>query len=452
MEKVLIANRGEIAVRIIRTLKELAIRSVAVYSVADARSMHVALADEAVCIGPAQSADSYLDIDAIVSAIEITGADAVHPGYGFLSESAEFVRRLEEMDVTFIGPTAETISRMGDKSEARQTMKQAGVPVIPGSEGVVETFEEVEDIAEEIGFPLVIKAASGGGGKGMRFVHEPSELEKYFKEAKKEAKNAFNDDRIYVEKFIEKARHIEVQVIGDGKGNAVHLYERDCSIQRNSQKLIEEAPAAILPEASRKDITERTAAAVADLHYRGAGTVEYLYVEEEAAFYFIEMNTRIQVEHTISEAITGIDIVRAQVEVARGKPLSITQEDVGISGFAIECRINAEDAANNFMPAPGKIDMLHFGMGHGVRIDSHVYPGYVIPPHYDSMIAKIIVHAETRAQAILRMRHVLDETVIGSISTNLDFQHFLMNHPNYWKNNVDIKFLERNAIINQGEI
>ncbi|WP_430458872.1 acetyl-CoA carboxylase biotin carboxylase subunit [Salinicoccus roseus] len=449
VEKVLVANRGEIAVRVIRSLKEMGIPSVAIHSTADRDSLHVALADEAICIGPAKSTESYLDIDRIIAAIEVSGADAVHPGYGFLSESATFAERLEEIGVIFIGPTSETISRMGDKAEARQTMKDAGVPVIPGSDGVIDSFDEVGSVAETVGYPLVIKAVSGGGGKGMRFVHEPDQLEKAYKEAKKEAKNAFGDDRIYIEKFIEKARHIEVQVVGDGQGHAVHLYERDCSIQRNNQKLIEEAPAAVLDDASRKDITERTAEAVAKLNYRGAGTVEYLYVEEEDAFYFIEMNTRIQVEHTVSEEITGVDIVRLQLEVAQGQPLELTQDDISINGFAIECRINAENPAEHFMPAPGTIETLHFGMGQGVRIDSHVYPGYMIPPHYDSMIGKVIVHAESREVAIRKMTHVLDETVIGPIHTNLDFQHYLMNHPNYRKNDVEIKFLLHNDIIEQ---
>ena len=449
MEKVLVANRGEIAVRVIRSLKEMGIPSVAIHSTADRDSLHVALADEAICIGPAKSTESYLGIDRIIAAIEVSRADAVHPGYGFLSESATFAERLEEIGIIFIGPTSETISRMGDKAEARQTMKDAGVPVIPGSDGVIDSFDEAGSVAETVGYPLVIKAVSGGGGKGMRFVHEPDQLEKAYKEAKKEAKNAFGDDRIYIEKFIERARHIEVQVVGDGQGHAVHFYERDCSIQRNNQKLIEEAPAAILDDESRKDITERTAEAVAKLNYRGAGTVEYLYVEEEDAFYFIEMNTRIQVEHTVSEEITGMDIVRLQLEVAQGQPLELTQKDISINGFAIECRINAENPVEDFLPAPGMIETLHFGMGQGVRIDSHVYPGYMIPPHYDSMIGKVIVHAESREAAIRKMTHVLDETVIGPIHTNLDFQHYLMNHPNYLKNDVEIKFLLHNDIIRQ---
>lgn len=447
MKKVLIANRGEIAVRIIRTLKEMDVRSVAVYSTADRGSLHVTMADEAICIGPPKSSESYLDIDRILQAAEAAGAYAIHPGYGFLSETPEFARRCEAAGIIFIGPGSEIMKRMGDKAEARKTMKEAGVPVIPGSKGVVDSFDAVREVAEEIGFPIVIKAVSGGGGKGMRFVEREETLEKQYKEAKKEAKNAFNDDRIYVEKYIPKARHIEVQVIGDGRGGAVHLFERDCSIQRKNQKLIEEAPAAVLSDASRKDITEKTAAAIGKLAYAGAGTVEYLYVEEEDAFYFIEMNTRIQVEHTISEMITGVDIIRLQVEVALFDTFSIRQEDIEINGFAVECRINAENPAKGFMPAPGEIERLHFGLGNGVRVDTHVFAGYHIPPNYDSMIAKIIAHAGDRAAAIKKMRHVLGETVISPIDTTLDFQHYLMNHPKYIDNAVDIKFLERNGII-----
>lgn len=447
MKKVLIANRGEIAVRIIRTLREMGIRSVAVYSVADKESLHVSLADEAYCIGPAKSSESYLNIDSILAAAEICNADAVHPGYGFLSEMPEFARRCEENDIIFIGPTSELMNKMGDKAEARKTMKNAGVPVIPGSDGVADSLEEVKNVIEEIGYPVVIKAVSGGGGKGMRFVHDEESLGKSYKEAKKEAKNAFNDDRIYIEKYIPKARHIEVQVVGDGNGGAVHLYERDCSIQRNSQKLVEEAPAHILTDDSRKFITETTRDAIAKLNYGGAGTVEYLYVEEEDEFYFMEMNARVQVEHTVTEEITGVDIVRLQVEVALFNELNVGQEDIAINGFAIETRINAEDPGKNFMPAPGRIDMLHFALGRNVRVDTAVYPGYSIPPNYDSMIAKVIVIGRDRDEAINKMTHVLDETVIGPLATNLDFQYYLMQHPNYINNVVDIKFLTRNKII-----
>lgn len=447
MKKVLIANRGEIAVRIIRTLREMGIKSVAIYSVADKDSLHVSLADEAYCIGPAKSSESYLNIESILAAAEISGADAIHPGYGFLSETPEFARRCEEQDIIFIGPTSKMMQKMGDKAEARSTMREAGVPVIPGSDGPVETLDEVREVIEDVGYPVVIKAVSGGGGKGMRFVHDEASLEKSYKEAKKEAKNAFDDDRIYVERYIPKARHIEVQVVGDGDGNAVHLYERDCSIQRNNQKLIEEAPAQILTDESRKFITETTRDAIAKLKYGGAGTVEYLYVEEEDEFHFIEMNTRVQVEHTVTEEITGVDIVRLQVEVALFNELNISQEEVDIKGFAIEVRINAEDSGNNFMPSPGPIDILHFALGRNVRVDTAVYPGYKIPPNYDSMIAKLIVSGRDRNEVINKMTHVLDETVIGPLKTNLDFQYYLMQHPNYIDNVVDIKFLTRNEII-----
>lgn len=447
MKKVLIANRGEIAVRIIRTLKEMDIKSVAVYSTADKDSLHVALADEALCIGPPQSNESYLNMDRILTAAEISKADAVHPGYGFLSETPEFAKRCEEKGIVFIGPTSEIMQKMGDKAEARSTMKEAGVPVIPGSDGVVDSLEAVREVIESIGYPVVIKAVSGGGGKGMRFVHDEASLEKSYREAKKEAENAFNDDRIYVEKYISKARHIEVQVVGDGNGGAIHLYERDCSIQRNNQKLIEEAPAHILSCESRRFITETTRDAIAKLGYGGAGTVEYLYVEEEDEFYFIEMNTRVQVEHTVTEEITGVDIVRLQVEVALFNELNISQEDITINGFAIETRINAEDPEKNFQPAPGQIEMLHFSLGRYVRVDTAVYPGYKIPPNYDSMIAKVIVRGKDRSEAINKMTHVLDETVIGPLKTNLDFQYYLMQHPNYIQNIVDIKFLQRNKII-----
>lgn len=447
MKKVLIANRGEIAVRIIRTLREMGIKSVAIYSVADKDSLHVSLADEAYCIGPAKSSESYLNIESILAAAEISGADAIHPGYGFLSETPEFARRCEEQDIIFIGPTSKMMQKMGDKAEARSTMREAGVPVIPGSDGPVETLDEVREVIEDVGYPVVIKAVSGGGGKGMRFVHDEASLEKSYKEAKKEAKNAFDDDRIYVERYIPKARHIEVQVVGDGDGNAVHLYERDCSIQRNNQKLIEEAPAQILTDESRKFITETTRDAIAKLKYGGAGTVEYLYVEEEDEFHFIEMNTRVQVEHTVTEEITGVDIVRLQVEVALFNELNISQEEVDIKGFAIEVRVNAEDSGNNFMPSPGPIDMLHFALGRNVRVDTAVYPGYKIPPNYDSMIAKLIVSGRDRNEVINKMTHVLDETVIGPLKTNLDFQYYLMQHPNYIDNVVDIKFLTRNEII-----
>ena len=447
MKKVLIANRGEIAVRIIRTLKEMNIASVAVYSSGDRDSLHVALADEAYCIGGPKSAESYLNIDNILQAALMAKADAVHPGYGFLSETPEFAKRTEELGLIFIGPAPETMEKMGDKSMARQTMEEAGVPVIPGSDGIVKSKDEVKKLAGEITYPIVIKAVSGGGGKGMRFAHSDEDVDKLYDEAKKEAKSSFNDDRLYIEKYIPKARHIEIQVIGDGKGDAIHLFERDCSIQRNNQKLLEEAPATILSESERADITETTREAIARLNYRGAGTIEYLYVAAEKRFYFIEMNTRVQVEHTVSEEVTGIDIIKAQINVAFNNDIGITQDEVKLSGHAIEARINAEDPDNRFMPSPGKIDKVHFGLGRNVRVDTHIYNGYSIPPYYDSMIAKIIVKADNRKDALFKLKLVLGETVIEPIKTNLDFQHYLTGHPKVLENDYDIKFIHTENII-----
>lgn len=447
MKKVLIANRGEIAVRIIRSLKEMDIQSVAIYSSGDKDSLHVALADEAYCIGAPKSADSYLNIDRILQAASISKADAIHPGYGFLSETPEFARRVEEAGLIFIGPDADTISKMGDKAMARATMDEAGVPVIPGSDGIVNTIEEVKRVAKRVTYPIVIKAVSGGGGKGMRFAFSDEDVDKLYKEAKKEAKSSFNNDRLYVEKYIPKARHIEIQVIGDGKGGAVHLFERDCSIQRNNQKLLEEAPATILSDKERADITETTRAAIAKLKYRGAGTIEYLYVPNEERFYFIEMNTRVQVEHTVTEEVTGIDIIKAQLKVAFEGEIGFSQKDVQLKGHAIEARINAEDPSNNFLPAPGKIERLHLGLGRNVRVDTHIYNGYVIPPYYDSMIAKIIVVGEDRSEALNKMRLVLGETVIEPIKTNLDLQYFLVRHKKVHDNDYDIKFIHNEHII-----
>ncbi|CEA03691.1 Biotin carboxylase [Jeotgalicoccus saudimassiliensis] len=447
MKKVLIANRGEIAVRIIRTLKEMNIASVAVYSSGDKDSLHVALADEAYCIGGPKSSDSYLNIDNILQAALMSKADAVHPGYGFLSETPEFAERTEALGLIFIGPSAETMAKMGNKSMARQTMEKAGVPVIPGSDGIVESKDEVKKLAAEISYPIVIKAVSGGGGKGMRFAHSDEDVNKLYDEAKKEAKTSFNDDRLYIEKYIPKARHIEIQVIGDGKGGAVHLFERDCTIQRNNQKLLEEAPAVILSDKERSDITETTRQAVAKLNYRGAGTIEYLYVSAEKRFYFIEMNTRVQVEHTVSEEVTGMDIIKAQINVAFNSEIGFTQNEVKLTGHAIEARLNAEDPENRFMPSPGKIEKLHFGQGRNVRIDTHIYNGYSIPPYYDSMIAKVIVKAENREDALYKLKLVLGETVIEPIKTNLDFQYYLLGHPKVSENDYDIKFIHTENII-----
>lgn len=447
MKKVLIANRGEIAVRIIQSLKELNIQSVAVYSTADRDSLHVALADESYCIGPAATAESYLDIKKILQVAQLADADAVHPGYGFLAESEKFARACEKEGLIFIGPTAATIELMGDKSQAKETAEENGLPVVPGSDGIIRSREHAHQVAESIGFPLVIKAVSGGGGKGMRVVQHPEDFDRLYSEAKKEAENAFGDQRVYIEKFIQDARHIEVQVLGDGKGHAVHLYERDCTIQNHNQKLIEEAPASILNEDSRRDILETTAAFARNIKYRSAGTVEFLYLPSEDAFYFMEMNTRIQVEHCVTEMITGIDIVAEQIHVAFDEELTVQQEDIHLQGVAMEVRVNAEDPERNFSPSPGPVDQLHFGKGRNVRIDSHIYPGYTISPYYDAMIAKIIVQGKDREDVIARMSRVLDETVIGPIKTNLAFQRFLMDHPQFRSNDYDIHFLDKNNLV-----
>lgn len=447
MTKVLVANRGEIAVRIIRTLKEKNIKSVAIYSTTDKDSLHVALADESYCIGPAPSTESYLDIDKILMVAQLSKADAIHPGYGFLAENEEFVKRCQNEEIKFIGPSGYLISLMGNKAKARDTVEAKGLPVIPGSDGPVKRGAEGLKIAKEIGFPVVVKAVSGGGGKGMRLIREEKEFQRLFSEARQEARSSFNDSRVYIERYIPNARHIEVQILGDGKGQAIHLFERDCSIQNNNQKLIEEAPATVLDEDTRKYITELTAEVMGKLKYESAGTVEYLYVEEEKKFYFMEMNTRIQVEHTITESITGVDIVEQQLEVAFNGHLTVKQEDIQINGVAIEVRINAQDPNNQFMPSPGKIEELHFSQGHNVRIDTHIYNGYTISPHYDAMIAKIITHDKTRKLAIAKMRRVLNETVIGPQPNNIDFQAFIMDHPNYQANNFNIHFLKTNNLI-----
>ncbi len=447
MTKVLVANRGEIAVRIIRTLKEKNIKSVAIYSTADKDSLHVALADESYCIGPASSNESYLDIDKVLMVAKLSEADAIHPGYGFLAENEEFVKRCQNEGFKFIGPSGRLISLMGNKAKARDTVGANGLPVIPGSEGPVKSGAEGLKIARKIGFPVVVKAVSGGGGKGMRLIREEKEFQRLFSEARQEARSSFNDSRVYVERYIPNARHIEVQILGDGKGQAIHLFERDCSIQNNNQKLIEEAPATILDEKTRKYITELTAEVMGKLHYESAGTVEYLYVEEEKKFYFMEMNTRIQVEHTITESITGVDIVEQQLEVAFNGHLTVKQKDIEINGVAIEVRINAQDPKNQFMPSPGKIEKLHFSQGHNIRIDTHIYNGYTISPHYDAMIAKIITHGETRKSAIAKMRRVLNETVIGPMPNNIDFQAFIMDHPNYQANHFNTHFLKTNHLI-----
>ena len=438
-EKVLIANRGEIALRILRACKELGISTVAVHSTADEAAMHVRLADESVCIGPPPASESYLNIPAIISACEITGADAVHPGYGFLSENARFAEILEEHGIAFIGPTAEHIRLMGDKVTAKKTAAELGIPVVPGSDGAVETLAEARKVAEDIGFPVLVKASAGGGGRGMKVAHDASELEEAFHTARSEAAAAFGNDEVYIEKYLGHPRHIEVQVFGDGQGNAVHLGERDCSLQRRHQKVWEEAPSPALNAEQREQIGHTVAEAMRKLNYRGAGTVEFLY--ENGEFYFIEMNTRLQVEHPVTEQVTGFDLVQEQIRVAAGMPLSMRQKDVRILGHAIEVRINAEDPAT-FTPSPGKVTHLHVPGGLGVRVDSHVYGEYVIPPYYDSLIGKLIVFGKNRNECLMRLRRALDEYVIDGIKTTIPLFERLLREPDIQNGLYDIHWLE----------
>ncbi|WP_273787929.1 MULTISPECIES: acetyl-CoA carboxylase biotin carboxylase subunit [Bartonella] len=440
IRKILIANRGEIALRVLRACKELGIKTVAVHSTADADAMHVRLADESVCIGPPPARDSYLSIQQIIAACEITGADAVHPGYGFLSENAKFADVLEAHDITFIGPTATHIRIMGDKIEAKKTAKKLGIPVVPGSDGAVTEESDALRTAREIGYPVIIKASAGGGGRGMKVVHSEQEFSIALKTTRSEAKAAFGDDAVYIEKYLEKPRHIEIQVIGDGAGNAIHLGERDCSLQRRHQKVWEEATSPALNETERKKIGSIVANACAQLGYRGAGTIEFLY--ENGEFYFIEMNTRLQVEHPVTEAITGIDLVHEQIHIASGCELSVTQDDVCFSGHAIECRINAEDPIN-FTPSPGTITHFHTPGGLGIRVDSGAYSGYRIPPYYDSMIGKLIVHGRTRLECMMRLRRALDEFVVDGIKTTLPLFRDLINNQDVADGNYNIHWLEK---------
>jgi len=439
-QKVLIANRGEIALRILRACKELGIQTVAVHSTADADAMHVRLADESVCIGPPASRESYLNIHQIVAACEITGADAIHPGYGFLSENAKFADILAAHNITFIGPSAEHIRIMGDKIEAKRTAKRLGIPVVPGSEGGVTDDKEAARIAGEIGYPVIIKAAAGGGGRGMKVARGPEDLSIALSTARTEAGAAFGDDAVYIEKYLEKPRHIEVQVIGDGAGKAVHLGERDCSLQRRHQKVWEEANSPALNAEERDKIGMTVANAIADLGYSGAGTIEFLY--ENGEFYFIEMNTRLQVEHPVTEAVTGIDLVHEQIRVASGSGLSVKQKDIQFNGHAIECRINAEDP-RTFTPSPGTIDYFHTPGGLGVRVDSGVYSGYRIPPYYDSLIGKLIVHGRNRVEALMRLRRALDEFVVDGIKTTLPLFQDLIGNPDIANGDYDIHWLEK---------
>ena len=439
-DKILIANRGEIALRVERACKELGIATVAVHSTADADAMHVRLADESVCIGAPPAKDSYLNIPAIVAACEITGADAVHPGYGFLAENARFAEILEEHDITFIGPTAEHVRVMGDKIEAKRTARALGIPVVPGSDGPIDDMKEARSIARDMGYPVLVKAAAGGGGRGMKVAHAESELEPAIMSARNEARAAFGDDTVYLEKYLGRPRHIEVQVIGDVLGNAIHLGERDCSLQRRHQKLWEEALSPALNESERARIGETVAEAMRKLRYRGVGTVEFLY--EDGEFYFIEMNTRLQVEHTITEMITGIDLVIEQIRIAAGAPLSIRQEDVRFNGHAIECRINAENP-KTFRPSPGTITHFHPPGGLGVRVNSGAYAGYTIPPYYDSLIGKLIVHARTRNECLMRLKRALGEFVVDGIETTIPLFTALIAEPEIVDGNYDIHWLEK---------
>ncbi|MHC5217908.1 acetyl-CoA carboxylase biotin carboxylase subunit [Enterococcus sp. LJL128] len=440
--KILIANRGEIAVRIIRACRELGIRTVAVYSEADQDAMHTQLADEAICIGPAKAADSYLNVQRVLSAAIVTNAEAIHPGFGFLSENSQFAAMCEECNITFIGPKAETIDAMGNKINARKLMIEADVPVIPGSEGVIATVEEALTIAEKIGYPVMLKAAAGGGGKGIRKVLKKEELPAQFTSAQQEAKAAFSNGDMYIEKIIYPARHIEVQVLGDNYGHVIHLGERDCSLQRNNQKVMEESPSVVISDEKRKLLGETAVRAGKAVAYQNAGTIEFL-MDDSGAFYFMEMNTRIQVEHPVTEMVTGIDLVKAQLKIAAGEELTIKQEDVQLTGHAIECRINAENPAFNFAPAPGTINNLLLPSGGmGLRVDSAMYTGYKIPPYYDSMIAKIIVHGENRFDAFMKMQRALNELVTDGLTTNAEFQLDLITHGSVLAGDYDTSFLQ----------
>ncbi|WP_044173185.1 acetyl-CoA carboxylase biotin carboxylase subunit [Flectobacillus major] len=438
-KKILIANRGEIALRIIRTCKEMGIKTVAVYSTADRESLHVKFADEAVCIGPPPSRQSYLNIPAIISAAEVTGADAIHPGYGFLSENAEFSRICSEYGIKFIGATADQINSMGDKATAKATMKTAGVPVIPGSEGLIDTVEDAKKIAKEIKYPVIIKATAGGGGRGMRIIRHEDEFEKLWNDAKMESAAAFGNDGIYMEKFVEEPRHIEIQIVGDQYGTVCHLSERDCSIQRRHQKLCEETPSPALTPELRAKMGEAAIKGASAIGYEGAGTIEFL-VDKHGDFYFMEMNTRIQVEHPITEEVTDFDLIKEQIKVAAG--VAISGQNYTPKLYALECRINAEDPANGFRPSPGKITNLHLPGGHGVRIDSHVYAGYTIPPNYDSMIAKVIVSGQSREEVLLRMKRALQEFVIDGIKTTIPFHIKLMDDERFKSGEFTTAFMD----------
>lgn len=439
-EKILIANRGEIAVRIIRACREMGIKTVAVYSEADRDSLHTLLADEAICIGPAVSTQSYLNMERILSATVALKAEAIHPGFGFLSENARFAELCEKCNITFIGPSADIINKMGNKSEARKTMMDAGVPVVPGGKEPVHTVEEALELAKQIGFPVMIKASSGGGGKGMRISRGIEDFEANFQNAQMESIKGFSDDTMYLERYIEKPRHIEFQIMADKHGNVVHLGERDCSIQRRHQKVLEESPSVAISKELRHQMGETAVKAAKAVGYENAGTIEFL-LDKDKNFYFMEMNTRIQVEHPVTEMVSGMDLIKEQIRVAAGEPLSVSQEDVRLSGHAIECRINAENPSRNFMPSPGLITNIHIPGGNGVRVDTHIYNDYKVPANYDSMLMKLIVHGKNREEAIAKMRSALGELIIEGIETNLDFQFEILCHPAYQEGDTDTHFI-----------
>ena len=440
--KILIANRGEIAVRIIRACREMGIRTVAVYSEADKDCLHTLLADEAICIGPAPSSQSYLNMERILSATVAMKADAIHPGFGFLSENARFAKLCQQCNITFIGPSAEIINRMGNKSEARNTMMQAGVPVVPGSKEPVYTAEDGLVMAKEIGFPVMIKASSGGGGKGMRISRSEEDFTEHFNAAQLESVKGFSDDTMYIEKYIEKPRHVEFQIMGNKFGNVVHLGERDCSIQRRHQKVMEESPCEVISPELRKKMGEVAVKAAKAVNYENAGTIEFL-LDKDKNFYFMEMNTRIQVEHPVTEMVSGIDLIKEQIRVAAGEPLSVSQEDIQIKGHAIECRINAENPKKHFMPCPGRITNVHIPGGNGVRVDTHIYNDYKVPANYDSMLMKLIVYDKDRASAIAKMRSALGEVIIEGIETNIDFQYEILENEAFQKGDTDTGFIEK---------
>ena len=441
IRKILIANRGEIAVRIIRACREMGIATVAVYSEADRNALHVKLADQAVCIGPAPSQKSYLNVKAILEACCLTGADSIHPGYGFLSENVSFAKMCSEMGINYIGPSYELIELMGNKSKAKETMKKAGVPVVEGSDGNVESLQGAKEVATKIGYPVIMKAVSGGGGKGIRIANSEEELTRYYDVIRAEAKSAFNDDSIYIEKYIQHPRHIEIQVIADKHGNVAHLGDRDCTVQRKNQKMLEESPSDYIDEKLRQKMEKVSVKAIEKIGYTNAGTIEYL-VDKEGNFYFMEMNTRLQVEHPVTELVTGVDLVKEQINIASGKKLSKEVMNLHIKGHSIECRINAENPDKNFMPCPGKITGLHIPGGNGIRVDSAIYQDYIIPPNYDSMIAKLIVHGKDREECINKMKSALGEFVIEGITTNIDFLYKILENPEFIKNDYDTSFIK----------